>query len=138
MNITKIFLAIAGIFLITSCQHPAGNTAQVKGSLTGASGLKLILQEMDTREIHAIDSVILDNSGQFEFRPAIHETGFWLLKAPSGKILVLMLNAGDQMDLTGSVVDFPDHVILKGPEGAMMLNDFYRHTRLKEKQVGHY
>ena len=135
MKIKKIFLAIAGIVLITSCQHPVGNTAHIKGFLTGGSGLKLTLEEMDTREIHAIDSVILDNSGQFEFSPVIHETGFWLLKAPSGKILVLMLNAGDQIDLTGSVVDFPDHVILKGPEEAMMLNDFYRHTRLKEKQV---
>jgi hypothetical protein len=135
MKLKKIFFAFAIMAIITSCQQPVGNTAHIKGLLTGASGLKLTLLEMDTREIHPVDSVIPDHNGQFSFSPVIKESGFWLLKAPSGKVLVLMLSPGNQVDLTGSAIDFPDQVIVKGPEEAVLLNNFYHHTRLNEKQV---
>jgi hypothetical protein len=90
---------------------------------------------MDTREIHVIDSVVLEQSGKFSFNPAIEEPGFWLLKAPSGKILVLLLDAGDSIELSGSARDFPDNVILKGPADAMLLNDFFSYTRHNESEV---
>jgi hypothetical protein len=135
MNMTKFLFMVSIMIFVTSCRQPFNNMAQVKGAFTEASGFKLVLQEMDTREIHAIDSVVLDNKGSFSFSPVIKEPGFWLLKAPTGKILVLMLNAGDMVELTGSARDFPDHVIVKGPEEIMQLNDFFLHTRLNERRV---
>jgi hypothetical protein len=48
---------------------------------------------------------------------------------------VLMLNPGDKIDLSGSARDFPDNVVVKGPKEAMLLNDFFRHTRANERQV---
>lgn len=135
MNIQKLFFAVTIGISITSCQHPGNKIAKVNGILTEASGFKLILQEMDTREIHSIDSVVPDQNGTFSFSPVIKEPGFWLLKAPTGKILVLMLNTGDMIELSGSARDFPDNVILKGSKEAMLLNDFFLHTRLNERKV---
>ena len=134
----KKIIAILGVTIlvcISACHHPPGNTATVMGSFTDADGFKLILQEMDTREIHAIDSVVMDHSGKFSFCPIVNEQGFWLLKAPTGKILVLLLNPGDNVTLSGNARDFPDNITMKGPVETMSLNDFFRHTRLNERKV---
>ena len=134
-NFMPFFLTVAMVALITSCEHPTGHVAHVKGSFSDAPGLKLTLQEMDTREIHSVDSTVLDQSGQFSFNPVVKESGFWLLKAPNGKIAVLLLKDGDLVELSGSANDFPDHVILKGSDEAMLLDDFFHQTRINELQV---
>jgi len=86
------------LLLVSSCHHPLGNQAVIQGDLADTSGLKLTLQEMDTREIHSIDSVVPDHSGKFNFSPVMNEPGFWLVKAPNGKILVLLLNPATRSD----------------------------------------
>ena len=128
-------LVIPTLLIIASCQRPPGGSALLEGKLSDASGVKLTLQEMDIKEIHSLDSVIMDEGGRFNFSVAVNETGFWLLKAPTGKILVLLLKAGDRVELTGSAADFPDHVTMNGPNEAMLLNDFFRNTRTNELKV---
>ncbi len=123
------------LFLFSSCRHPVENTAVIHGTLHDANGFKLVLEEMDTREIHPLDSMVADHEGKFNFTPVIKESGFWLLKAPTGKILVLLVNAGDDIELSGSVLDFPGKIIMKGPAEARALNEFYHHTRLYEQMV---
>jgi hypothetical protein len=135
MRIKNILFATAIIIGFASCQHPSGNTVSVSGCLADADGFKLVLQEMDTKEIHSIDSVILDRGGKFSFSFNTGEPGFWLLRSSEGKVMVLLLNKGDRVELSGSAGDFPDHVILKGPEEALLLNDFFRFTRSNEHKV---
>ena len=134
-KLTWSFFVVAVVMFTMSCQHPSGKLASIRGNLTGASGFKLVLQEMDTKEIHAMDSVIPGKDGKFSFSPLITEPGFWLLKSPSGKIMVLLLNAGDEVELSGNFSDFPDNVLLKGPGETMLLNDFFRRTRMNERKV---
>ncbi len=131
-------IIVAGFFifmLFHSCRHSDLNTAVVNGIFADAKGLKLILQEIDTHAIHSVDSVVSDENGMFSFYPVIREAGFWLLKAPSGKILVLLMNAGDQIELSGSAHDFPENVVLEGPVETRLLNDFFRQTRHNENLV---
>jgi hypothetical protein len=127
-----LFFCLFFTMVLAGCQHPRGDRASVSINLSNGAGLKLILQEMGTSAIHALDSVVLDQGGCFTFNVVVKETGFWLIKAPTGKILVLLLNSGDKVELSGSAREFPDHVTLKGPDEAIMLNDFYSRTRQKE------
>ena len=123
------------LLFCSSCQHQLRNRAVVHGKLADAKGLTLVLQELDTRKIHSVDSIVPDQNGEFNFSPVILEPGFWLIKAPAGKILVLSLNAGDKVELSGSARDFPDNVIVNGPHDAKLLNEFYRCTRKNEREV---
>jgi hypothetical protein len=63
------------------------------------------------------------------------EPGFWLLKAPTGKILVLLMHPRDHIQLDGSALNFPDNVILRGPNDALLLHEFFRFTRQNEAEV---
>lgn len=130
-----VFVSFLALLLLASCHHMAGDRAVIRGTLSGVDGMKLTLQEMDTREIRTLDSVVPGQTETFIFSPLVKESGFWLIKAPNGKILVLLLHDGDQIELSGSARDFPDHVALTGPKDGMLLNDFYRRTRKNELTV---
>jgi len=129
------FYSIAIFVLLSSCHSPDGNKAVIQGTLTDAAGEKLTLMEMDVREIHPLDSTVLDPAGMINFHLAVKEPGFWLLKAKTGKILVILVHPGDQVMLSGSARDFPDQIRLNGSEEAIRLNDFFTYTRKNEHQV---
>lgn len=130
----KIFFpGILMLLLFSSCKHHDPNTALVTGGFSDGAGLIWILQEMGTHEIRTVDSVIAGKDGTFRFSTVLTEPGFRLLQANSGKILVLLLSPGDTVELSGRSVDFPDRVILKGPKDAILLNDFFRRTRVNER-----
>ena len=64
------------MLLLGSCQQTFRKSACISGNFSDATGIKLVLQEMETKEIRIIDSVTLDNSGSFRFDPVISEPGF--------------------------------------------------------------
>jgi len=135
MKTRKFTLLIPVLLLLAACHQQVRNEAMVSGCLANGSGMKMILQELGTKDIHSVDSAVINSEGKFAFKPLVSEPGFWLLKAPTGKILVMVVEAGDQVEVTGSAVDFPDNIILKGPQRAMLLNDFFRSTRKNEHRV---
>ncbi len=132
----KINTAIlfAMMLFLVSC-NSTGDKPVISGKLEKAAGLKLVLQEMDTREIHPVDSAVPGKDGTFGFNPVVTDGGFWLLKAPSGKIMVLLLNPGDRITLAGSAAGFPDKVTMTGPVDAMLLNTFFQSTRGHEREA---
>lgn len=135
LTVTKGLIALLVTATIAGCKGPAKDTATVEGRLVDAKGFKLVLAEMDTRQIRPVDSVMTDAPGTFAFRPIVKETGFWLLKAPSGKVLVLVLSPGDRLTVNGSAVDFPNRITLTGPAETMAIDSFYKVTRKHEARV---
>lgn len=125
--ITLIFLAGCG----TTPHLPA----TISGSLINGDGIKLMLLEMTTREMIRKDSAVLTQEGRFRFSMTPSESGFWLLRAPDGKVLVMVIHPGDQIRLTGSMNDFPNHIQLEGPAEARALHRFYQETRKEEQLV---
>jgi len=135
MKHTAVLFCVLVAVALFSCSRPDDTSFTITGKLAGGKGLPLVLQEMDTREIRPVDSVITNGQGEFSFSRSISEAGFWLLKARSGKILVLMVNPGDRIEISGSSADFPDRVEVKGAKEAEMLEAFYRITRKNEREV---
>jgi hypothetical protein len=123
------------MLLFTSCKFLGDKPVKITGTFPDGAGSSLVLQEMDTREIHSVDSVTIGHDGIFSFTMSLKEPGFWLLRDQSGKILVLLLNPGDEINLSGKFSGFPGNVILEGPREARLLNGFYRTTRQREREV---
>jgi len=122
------------LFIAFGCNHATDKTI-VTGTLQDADGIRFTLQEMDTHDIRTVDSVIPDSKGSFSFSPNVPEPGFWLIKAPTGKVLVMLLKEGDKINLSGSAIDFPDNIQMSGSQEAVLLNDFFMETRNREHLV---
>jgi hypothetical protein len=127
--------ALSLLLFLASCQHPAEIKTLIKGKLTNAGGFKLTLQEMGTHEIKTVDSIIPDINGEFGFAPVVTETGFWLLKSPEGKVLVLLITAGDLVDIAGDALEFPNNLVINAPKETILLHDFFQFTHQNERLV---
>jgi len=126
---------LALILLLTACTARKSEIAVISGKIGHAFGEKLMLQELDTREIHNLDSTTLGADGQFSFQLAPREPGFYLLKAKEGKVLAILLDKGDTVTLGGDFTGFPDHIRFQGKPEAQILHDFFTFTRKNEKEV---
>ena len=132
---TCLSLTAVLLFFISSCHRREADTVQVEGSFQQAGGTRLTFLEMGPQEIRAIDSTVPDAKGHFSFSAPATESGFWLLRTSSGKVLVMLMSPGDRIELGGTTACFPDHVTMQGPEEALLLDRFYQKTRLREHQV---
>ncbi|MCK9423127.1 MAG: DUF4369 domain-containing protein [Bacteroidales bacterium] len=126
-----IFLA----FIFFSCSHSLQHQAIITGQLKQGQGEKLVLTELEPKTIRKIDSTVLDAGGSFRFKVILTEPGFYMLHASSGKVLVLLLNLEDTVNLSGSFQGFPDQIKLNGPAQTKLLEDFFRFTRKNECAV---
>lgn len=133
----KTIQAILGWMLLLTggCSTRDTGEAVIETELIDAAGKVFLLQEMDTRTVRTVDSVVIGPDGRHTFRLAVAQTGFWLLGAPTGKVLVLMLSPGDHVKVSGSATGFPDHIELAAPEETMALQAFFAQTRLNERKV---
>ncbi|HNX85545.1 MAG TPA: hypothetical protein PKN12_01305 [Bacteroidales bacterium] len=123
------------IVMFSACSRAPRSEALIMGKLAMSKSTQLLLSELEPKSVRRIDSIVPGVSGDFQFRIPLTEPGFFMLHAPSGKVLVLMLHPGDTVCLSGSFEEFPDHVRVAGPEETMWLDGFFRSTRLREKKA---
>lgn len=135
MKRLKSILIAFILFQFLSCSHSDHSGSVISGNLSAGTGIKMILEEMEPRSIRLADSLTIDEKGHFVFNFLQTEPGFWLLKEPGGKILVLLMNPGDHVDISGSFNNFPDSVTVSGAQDAMLLHQFFADTRKLEHRV---
>jgi len=134
MTVNKTILLPLILFL-SSCSLSSHKEAIVAGQLQHGNGEKLVLSELDIKTVIGVDSMEMDGEGSFHFNVKVPEPGFFLLRAPSGKVLVLLLKPGETVKLSGTFNEFPDHINLEGSTDNKLMDAFFRFTRHNEKVV---
>jgi len=130
-----LFLSCLFTVFFVSCKTHLPDQTLIRGQLTNRPGEKIVLTELDTKSIRKVDSAILNEGGKFRFLVKVPEPGFYMVQSQQGKVLVLYARPGDTIDLTGSMISFPDNITVKGPEETLKLEGFFRFTRQNEKRV---
>jgi hypothetical protein len=113
------------VLVLVSCSQPKQGTAIIQGSFKGTSGVRLILEELVPGGIVPIDSLTTGTDGTFRFDVSPGEATFYLLKTGEGKMAVLTAAPGDTLELACDAEAFPEKMVVKGPEDAVLLADFY-------------
>ncbi len=90
--------------------------------------MKLVLGEMLPGEICSVDSLIIPADGRFTFRPYLREQGFWILRSPERKMMVMLLKPGDEAVISGDRQNFPRHLRLKCNAEAILFQRFQELT----------
>jgi len=118
-----------------SCQRLADREkATIDGQFLHAAGAKVLLQEMDPKELRNLDSALIDRQGKFRFSVPLTEPGFFLLSSSDKGVLVLLLQPGEQPEITGNWSTFPKEIRLTGSPGSEFLGEFFEYSsRNKER-----
>jgi hypothetical protein len=114
------------ILLLNACSPGHQNdTFTISGNIPALSGHKILLKEMDPKEILNLDSITVDPSGNFTLNEKVKEAGFYLLQFGAGKELVLSMEPGEKLVLSGNPGNIPESIQLSGSEGTRLLKEFY-------------
>ena len=131
-----LLLILAGFFTF-SCTSPGDNQASftIKGTLSNCAGEKILLQEMDINKIIPLDSAIVDPSGKFEFRRDIDQDGFYFLRFPNSKKILLQLGKNENLVLHGNCQGNVSDFEIDGSPGSMLLTTFFKATNLNKRKI---
>jgi len=132
-NPAKTFVVLC--LILFGCNRQHKDSAIIEGKFQNCADEKITLLELNTKSVIRLDSLVLDAGGQFRFNLKPEEPGFYMLQSKQGKVMVLYIDRGDTITLTGDFISFPDRIKLKGPDEAERLETFFIFTRKNERKI---
>jgi len=111
----KILISLSVILLLSFCDGNKKNSSfQLKGTLIDSKAETLYLEKLGTSKQVIIDSVILDENGNFEFTNYTPKIGFYRIKTNDKNFAMLVLDSADKVTITGSVKDLGNTFKVEG------------------------
>ena len=113
------------IILLLACSSTATQSStgfELKGKLTNSHGETAYLELMAPDGLKAIDTIILNDKGEFRVTPAIKEVGFYRFKISDKSSVTLILDANQKVTLTGDASDLGTTYNVEGsPDSKLFL-----------------
>ncbi|MCX6247780.1 MAG: DUF4369 domain-containing protein [Bacteroidetes bacterium] len=132
----KICFFLVLIFLGFSCNRGQKNDSfTIRGQFQHAGNEKIVICEMDVREIIPVDSAVPDNEGNVSFSHPLDQPGFYLLIFPDGKRITLVMQAGEDLILKGDLRNPDGEFTLTGSVGSELLEGFFRATMKNKARI---
>ena len=119
----KILISLSVILLLSFCDGNKKNSSfQLKGTLSDSKAETLYLEKLGTSKQVIIDSVILDENGNFEFTNYTPKIGFYRIKTDDKNFAMLVLDSADKVTINGSVKDLGNTFKVEGsPETTIFI-----------------
>ncbi|MGA2824466.1 MAG: DUF4369 domain-containing protein [Bacteroidales bacterium] len=128
-NYFSLFL----IFLFFSCnREKEADRFTIQGQFSNSRREKIVLCEMDLKEVIPLDSSNIGNDGTINFSHKTDQPGFYLLTFPGGRRIVLLMKRGENLLLKGDMKEPSSDFTISGSEGSELLEGFF-HATLKNK-----
>lgn len=114
------------IILLAACSNTnpqSKSTFELKGKLSNAHGDTVYLELMEPTGLKGIDTVILDEKGEFIMTPDIKEPGFYRLQISDKNFATLIFDANQKVTLTGDAVSLATNCKVEGsPDSKLFLD----------------
>ena len=119
----KILISLSVILLLSFCDGNKKNSSfQLKGTLSDSKAETLYLEKLGSSKQVIIDSIILDENGNFEFTNYTPKIGFYRIKTNDKNFAMLVLDSADKVTITGSVKDLGNTFKVEGsPETTIFI-----------------
>jgi len=104
----------------------------IHGEFSHSRGEKIILSEMGVKDVTFLDSASVGNDGKINFSHELDQPGFYLLMFPSGRRLTLVINKGENLLITGDLMDSTGEFIVTGSDESQLLQAFF-HATMRNK-----
>lgn len=115
----KVLTAVMMFLLSLSCSSPDTGYS-ISGTLENGAGKKLLLFEMSTYDLTPVDSLIIDDEGDFLFSGEIDRIRFMSLREDQLNYLVLIVTPGEDIEITADYNNLQQSAEVKGsPESAL-------------------
>ncbi|MCW3076590.1 MAG: Alkyl hydroperoxide reductase [Bacteroidetes bacterium] len=126
----KLIITIATIVTLASCSEEKKGSFELKGTFSDSKGEMIFLEKLTSPQPVLVDSVVLDEKGNFEFKNYIPKIGFYRIKTSPQNFAMLVLDSSDKVNVTGSIKDLGNTYKATGsPETTL----FIEYTELQKQ-----
>jgi Domain of unknown function (DUF4369) len=102
----RSIIALSLLTLLASCGGTKNKDGfQLKGTLTNSNGEMLYLDKLVANGPVAVDSVTLNEKGEFEFTNYTPKIGFYRLRLTQQNFAMLVLDSTDKVNFTADIKD---------------------------------
>ena len=123
----KLFLYLFIVLVFTGCKT---NVVKISGTIVNpVNGAYLILDELKSNDLKAVDSVRVSSDGKFNFKREIKHPSFYLLKTNNNNFLTLLIEPGEKitMKLQSDSLNYP--LSLSGSKGSELMVEYNKTLR---------
>lgn len=122
-NFYKSITCIAAFSVLVACsESKETGDFQLKGNFTNAKGEMLYLEKLSGPQPVTVDSVQVDEKGDFEFTNYHPKIGFYRIKVNQQNFAMLVLDSTDKVVVTGSMNDLGNTYKVEGsPETSLFM-----------------
>ncbi|MDZ7741890.1 MAG: redoxin domain-containing protein [Bacteroidota bacterium] len=125
--------AIMIFFFLAGCKdEPSKNTALIEGHLNLIDRNYLILEEMDIKRIHKLDTLQIKN-GRFNLEFPLKEASIFLLRDGEVHYLPMIIKPGDKIEIKGSSFADVESFNLSGSPQSLVLKKY--EARFRQNQA---
>ena len=120
---------ILGVLIMVSCDNKEMVTSPtqtiVKGKLEGITGTeRILLQELQARNVVTVDTIVPDMEGNFELGPNVPNYGFYRIFVDNKNFVNLILSPNDTVDIYAQLDDLEGTYQIKGSAETQLLKSF--------------
>jgi peroxiredoxin len=123
----KLFLYLFIVLVFTGCKT---NVVKISGTIMNpVNGSYLILDELRSNDLKAVDSVRISSDGNFNFKREIKHPSFYLIKTNNNNFLTLLLEPGEKVSikLQSDSLNYP--ISLSGSKGSELMVEYNKTLR---------
>jgi thiol-disulfide isomerase/thioredoxin len=123
------------LFWITGCSSESTSSdtqeksVTIQGNLTNSEGKELILMRFENNQPVILDTISLDEKGQFELSVFVPQTDFYRLAVTPQNGAVLILSPGEDVKLSGNAQNMNTELTVSGSGHTEKLFEFYSKSR---------
>ncbi len=122
-NYSILVLLIFSLFACNSTFKKDGFT--VEGTITNGSGKELVLSKLTTQKVIPVDTVKLDEKGNFKFTGHASSPDFYILSISQNEYINLLIDSMQQITVNANASKFTDSYTVKGSPDSQLLKELY-------------
>ena len=133
--IRTLLIYLFAVLLFTGCKN---NTVRISGTLSNSvNGEYIILDELLSNELKAVDSVKISDKGTFNFKREVKSSSFYLLKSNNNNFLTMLVEPGEKLIINARFDSLNNPVSVSGSKGTELMCEYNRNlTRITRKLSG--
>lgn len=131
----KLIIAVALITVLTGCTEEKKSNFELKGTLSDSKGEMIFLEKLTNPQPVLVDSVVLDETGNFEFKNYTPKIGFYRIKTSPQNFAMLVLDSADKVNVTGSVKDLGNTYKATGSPETQLFIEYNELHKANQRQM---
>jgi PBP1b-binding outer membrane lipoprotein LpoB len=132
-NRISVLLLSLITLLMFSCGNNANENYQVKGNLSNSAGEYIKLVNVNTAKATTIDSVQIDENGEFIFTKKVPEKGFYSIQISSSNFTTIIADSSEKITLEGNAKNLTDSSKVSGSPDTDLFQQFNEASKKKFK-----